>query len=172
MAGVARGDLLEVRIRRGAVAQGAHRCEALFRPVGGRLQAVKQPAPERAPFLVVPRFHVPAALVLRPFEQADEPVRLDQLDTALDQGAVVGRPVAGNLGDGGGAVPREPRRLQFTRRHAPRHDDLERSLAESERWWFALFSLLVCITIVFVDDVVEPVALPVKFLLKGNHACQ
>ena len=95
VARVAGRDLLEVGVRGGAFGQGAYRCESEFGPVGGGFQSVEQPVAEGAPFLVVPGLDVPAALVLRLFEQADGAVGVDQLDTAFDEDAVVGRPVGG-----------------------------------------------------------------------------
>ena len=101
VARVACRDLLEVGVGGGALGEGADRCEAEFGPIGRGFQPVEQPVAEHALFPDVPRFGVPASLVLGLFEQTDEAVAVDQLDAPFDEGAVVGGPVSGQLGDRG-----------------------------------------------------------------------
>ena len=140
VARVACRDLLEVGVRGGALGEGADRREAEFGPIGGGFQPVEQPVAEGALFLGVPGFGVPASLVLGLFEQADEAVAVDQLDAPFDEGAVVGGPVGGQLGDRGGSVADEPGRFELARGHPPRHDDLECPFAQRQRGRFAVIA--------------------------------
>jgi hypothetical protein len=87
----------------------------------------------------------------------------------LDQLLIILGPLVGKFGDGLRTMAFEPGDLQGTGGHAAGHDDLEGALAEDEFRWLGLVADRVAVTGVLVGDAVEGIAMPVEFLLQGDH---
>ena len=72
--------------------------------------------------------------------------------------------MVGNLGDRRRAVPLEPGGFEFALGDLPGHDDLERPLAQDE-----FGQVVAVVSQVLGQQAVKLVALPVEFLLQGDH---
>ena len=117
--------------------------------------------------MLVPRLDVPAAFVFGLLDEGDVAVRLHQGDAALDEFAIGLGPVRGQLGDGRGAVTLKPRGLQFTGGQLAGHHDFKGTFAELKgRHLVGRQDEL------GFREAVELVALPIEFLLEGNHALE
>jgi hypothetical protein len=121
------------------------------------LQPLPQPLLER-------RDPVPSPLMLRPLDQPDVQVVLDQLDPSLHDLAIGRRPVSRQLGDRRRPMPLEPLRLDLPASHLPSQHDLEGALAELDRW-----SVEAGAREGVVEDPVNDQHLPVELLLKSDH---
>ena len=117
--------------------------------------------------MFIPRLHVPAAFVFGLLNEGDVAVGLHQGDAALDEFAIGLRPVRGQLGDGLGAVALEPRGLQLAGGQLAGHHDFKGAFAELEgRHLVGRQDEL------GFREAVKLVALPIEFLLEGNHALE
>ena len=103
VAGIERGDGQEIGIVASGVGERAGGDEArIVRPAssaGPPADRAASRAARRAPCFSQDSDR-PTALVFGPLDQPDGWVGFDQRDAAFDDGAVVGRPVAGQVGDG------------------------------------------------------------------------
>src|SRR6266446_3887580 len=80
-------------------------------------EAVQEPVAQCTFQLRLPRFAVPAALVLWLLNQRYVVVGLDQVDALRTELTVVFWPLGGNLGDRCRAMPLKPGRFQFACGH-------------------------------------------------------
>src|SRR5690606_93806 len=133
-------------------------------PIWRLLQPVEDRGLQRLPELGIPAIGLPAALVLRPLQQVEEWVGLNDLQATLDQRPVVRRPSGRQLADRCGAVPLEPGRLLGSCLDRARERDLEGPLPERD-----LINGVALVGEVLLQQPVEPVDLPVQLLLRENH---
>src|SRR5690606_18277181 len=134
-----------------------------------RLHAVEQPRTQSLLLHGVPALGRPATLVLGAFDHADGTIRLDHLDTTLDDLLVGLRPVGWNLGHWCAAVSNKPFTAGLASSNLASKHNLESTFARND-----VRNVVQgrgdsngCQTIVCVD-------LPVQFFLESDHSapCQ